>query len=712
MIARWLGPRVPVVLQLAASECGLACLAMTLTMHGRATTLAELREKAPPGRDGLNARDLLDCARVLGLRGRAVRVDVADLAKLPVGSVLHWAFNHFVVLERVRRDGRVDIVDPAVGEQTVSAAAVSNVFTGVALLFEPAEGFRRVEAPRDARRFLALLSGLHNVWGRIVVASVALNVVALLLPGITVAVIDRALPRGDRDAISVLTMLTVCLGGLYVVTALVRGHMLVALKARIDVRLATKVVERLFALPYSYFLRRQAGDVLARVSSTASIREFFSGALVGGILDALLATGFLVTLALVAPKMLPIAVGLGAVEGIAAWVSAQRQRRLLASELSVEAKLRSHQVECIVGIETVKLLGAEQSVRERWMDLALECVEMARARGRLAANVDALMGAIRMVTPALLLLMGARTVLAHEESLGEMLAACALVGAFLGRVAGVASTLAQIQFISVQMARLDDVIDAPTEARSPTRTAPAPIAGRVTLELVLFAYGTNDRPALSEVSLDVRAGEFLAVVGASGSGKSTLAMLLSGLHRPAHGAIRIDGKDLATYDDETLRRELGVVPQRPSLFAGTIRDNIAFGAPNVALDEIVAAATLAQIHEEIEAMPMGYDTPLADQGASLSGGQRQRIALARVLLRRPRVLVLDEATSALDPATEQRVKRALDGLACTRIVIAHRLSTVANADRIVVLDAGRLVEEGTHRALVERGGLYARQWAA
>jgi ATP-binding cassette, subfamily B, bacterial len=365
----------------------------------------------------------------------------------------------------------------------------------------------------------------------------------------------------------------------------------------------------------------------------------------------------------------------------------------------------------LAGIQTLKTLGSESRAVQQWSDLFVDELNVSIKRSNLEAIVGSIAHTIRRGSPLVVLGYGGHLVMAGEMSLGIMLALSALASGFLVPVATLVQTGSQLQLLGGYVTRLDDVLSCPREQASIGRPAPS-LRGRVAVDDLSFRYGPMSPLVLQEVSFEISPGELVAIVGPSGAGKSTIAALLAGLYHPTGGRVLYDGVDCAELDLRSLRTQLGVVNQSTHLFAGTIRDNIALSDPRASAPDIIRAAKLAHIHADISAMPLGYETRLSDQGGSLSGGQRQRLALARALLRAPAVLILDEATSALDAVNESKVHGALAAIECTRIVIAHRLSTIVGADRILVMHQGRVVEHGSHQALLGRGGAYAALVAA
>jgi ATP-binding cassette, subfamily B, bacterial len=701
------GRRIPLVQQLTATECGLACLAMVLGYYGKTVGREELRDVLHVGRDGTTARVLLNAARHLGLRGRGVKVELGGLSHLPEAAILHWEFNHFVVLERVTPDG-IDIVDPGSGRRRVSFEELGRAFTGVALLLEPSEQFQ----PSDGtvgRRDAGLAATLRESgsWGRILATSFFLQALTLALPLLTGAVVDRVVPRGDRH---MLLVLAGGLGGLVVfqlLSSLVRSHLLLEMRTLVDARLSLDFLEHMMGLPYAFFQRRSAGDLLMRLNSNVIIRQTLTSGVLSGLLDGALMLGYLALLFAASAWTGLLVLAFGALQ-VGVFVTTRKARRDANGALVArQALAEGYQVEMLAGVETLKATGAEARAQEQWSNLFVDVLNASLAEGRLTAAVDAASGTLRMAAPLVILIFGARQVLDGGLSLGAMLAVNSFAVGVFTPLAGLAATAVQFQLLGTYLDRIADVRQTPLEQPLESTRAAPQLAGKIELDHVSFRYGPLEPLVVDDVSVRVEPGQLVAIVGRSGSGKSTLASLLLGLYAPTSGRVLYDGLNLSELELRGVRRQLGIVTQRAYLFGSSVRANIALSDPDLPLETIVEAAKLAQIHDEIEQMPMGYETVLVDGGGSISGGQRQRIALARALVRRPSILLLDEATSALDVITERRVQAALEALRCTRVVIAHRLSTVARADRILVTDQGRLVQQGTHQELVREEGPYA-----
>lgn len=697
--------RVSVRFQLNATECGAACLAMLLSFHGRPTRVAEVRELTGVGRDGLNASTIIAAAGRYGLRMKAFALQPSDFDKVPMPAIVHWSFDHFVLVERWSPN-KVVIVDPASGRRTVTAQEFSNHFTGVVLAAEPAADFDR-QTTSATPQWLAYVRSLFSQPGvllQVLGASLVLQALGLAIPLLTKIVVDDVLASGQDKLLPVigLGLAIIVLGQM--LTAYLRSVLLLSLQVNVDRQLMQGFFSHLLALPYRFFEQRTAGDLMMRLSSNAQVREILTSQTISVVIDGSLMLVCLAFLLAQAPSFGAIVLAIAVVQGALLLGSRRAMHELTQRDLIAQSESQAYLVEALKGVATLKASGAEERALAHWSGLYADQLTASVRRGHLSATIDTMLTVLRVLTPLVLLWYGAQQVLDGEMSLGTMLALQALAASILTPLASLVANAQRLQMVGAHLDRLSDVLEATPE---PSGGTTLDVAGRVDAEQISFRYDDHSAPVLHDVSVTIEPGQKVALVGRSGSGKSTLAKLLLGLYEPTHGKVRFDGIALQELDRHSLRRQVGAVLQEPVLFSGSIRQNIAFNDPNICHEQVVEAARLAGIHDEIVSLPMGYDTWLAEGGGGLSGGQRQRLALARALVHRPAVLVLDEATSHLDTATEALVEQHLRDLDCTRIVIAHRLSTVRDADLILVMDEGQIVERGTHDELIGRGGMYA-----
>jgi ATP-binding cassette, subfamily B, bacterial len=698
--------RIPFVQQLEAADCGAACLAMVLASFGKTVSLDEVRAVVGSNR-GTDALEIVRGSARFGLRGRGIQLDIGDLHHLSSGAILHWSFNHFVVLERVKRTG-VDIVDPAFGRRHIPMDKFRREFTGIALEFEPEETFQPTPPGRSKTwRYLVQLGAQRSLIARVVIMSVALRVLALALPVLTAMVVDRVVPRSDYSLLLVIGTGLGAVLAFQTLATLIRAHLLIELRTRMDTKMTLGFLAHMMALPYAYFSRRSAGDLQLRVQSNTQIRELLTSSLLSTLLDGGLAVAYLVLLFALSSTLGLVTLLTGGLQIIVLMVSRRRYAQLTAQDLESQARAQSYLVQMLVGIETLKVAGAEDRALDQWANLYVDELNVSLSRARLTAAAETVNGLLQAAAPLVLLIAGAMLVIDGKLSLGTMLATTAVATGFLTPLSSLVTSWLQLQMLGSYIDRIDDVMSAEPEQRRGQTITPPRLSGAIEVDRVSFRYGQTDPLVVRDVSLKIAPGSTVAIVGRSGSGKSTLAALLLGLHKPTEGKINYDGYDLAELDHKLLRQQLGMVPQHPFIFAGPIRANIALVDPDIAFERVVAAARKASVDADIRSLPMGYQTIVADGGSTLSGGQRQRIALARALLHEPAILLLDEATSSLDTTTERAVMENLRDLRATRIVIAHRLSTIVKSDKIIVMEDGRVVETGSHDQLLAARGAYA-----
>jgi ATP-binding cassette, subfamily B, bacterial len=702
--------QVPVQLQSQASDCGPVSLMMALLHHGIQVNLEQLRQDTGCGRDGVSARSLLAAARGYGLPGRGVRTSLEGLRRLPPGSILFWKFNHFVVLERATRE-HADIVDPAYGRRRLRTADVGRLFTGVVLEFDaplhPVSRSCSAEAPRSPWRHLAYFFPRSKKWVSLTAISLAILVFGLLAPLSSSYVVNHHGLGGELTPVQ--ATLALALSALsFFLLQLVRGIGILALQTAAEKRMTLGIFNRLLALPYGFFARRTPGDLALRVRTSTSVRSVLSVSVLSAAFDGVLVSCYLAAFFLIDLQVALWVALLAAAEIGLLLLAWRAQVYLAANELECQAQSNSGLMELLDGIGTVKAGGLDEVMGGRWSHSLMDEINAGMRRRRHFALFSSLVAAIQFVAPLLVLVTSAFKVSAGQLSLGEMTAVTTLSMGVFTPLTGLVTAGFQVAMLKAPLTRLGDILEA--EPDEPERMAKSRLGAEADLAIkgVRFQYPGATTPTLADIDLTVSAGNFVALMGPSGCGKSTLALILSGLYRPSAGQVLVGGKALDDIDRARLRRSISFVNQNARIFAGSIRDNITMGAAGEDgyTCDYVRAATIAQIHDEIAAMPMGYETLLGPGGSGLSGGQCQRIALARALVRRPQILILDEATSALDQITEKKVISSIRELDCTLLLITHRLATAADADEICIISDGKIVRRAGHDLLSAHPGQY------
>ncbi|ODT65473.1 MAG: NHLP family bacteriocin export ABC transporter peptidase/permease/ATPase subunit [Pelagibacterium sp. SCN 63-23] len=695
---------VPSVLQIEQTECGAASLAMILAHHGRWITLEEMRERTGVSRDGTKASNLLKAARSYGLSAKGFRKEADRLAEVPWPAILHWNFNHFVVLEGIV-NGKVYINDPAIGRRTLSFAELSEAFTGVVLAFEKGPDFHRSRRPASSIELIReRLRGSRLGLVLVVLATLLLIVPGLALPAFSRIFIDEIVVAGRQDWFASFALALAFVAALQGLLTAFQQTMLVRLETRLAIGPAADMVRRLLSLPASFFLQRHPGEIVNRVEANERVAQLLSGALATNMFNLLTVLAY-AALMLVVDPVLAIAAFLaqGLLVVLVRW-SAERQvdaARRLSTEMG---RLVSVTLSAVQGIETVRATNREHHVFRRWAGHQARLLSIRTALARTDVVVSVLPALLAVLTNIMVLGLGSARVMAGELTLGGLLAFQALTLSFTAPLFGLVALVGEIQTIRADLARIGDVLRAKPlvvgAQRQQVENALLEVSG------LSFGYNPLDPPLLDNISLSVVPGRRVAIVGGSGSGKSTLGRVIAGLHAPWAGQVTMAGHDLTAFEPRQRAELIGYVDQDVYLFEGSIRTNLSLWNPE--LDDAVLLAALddAGMANDIAARRGGLDAIVTEGGGNFSGGQRQRLELARALVNSPGLLILDEATSALDPLAEAHVNARLKarGMAC--LIIAHRLSSIRDCDEIIVMKAGRIVERGTHQALMQAKGEY------
>jgi ATP-binding cassette subfamily B protein len=705
--------RVPFVRQIDEMDCGAACLAMVCRHFGRAVALSRIRDLTHTSTHGVSLKALCHAGTALGLAARAVKAPAARLGEMPLPAIVHWEGNHWAVLYDVGPRS-VRLADPGVGLRTLTRAEFEAAWTGYAALFDYTLALEDAPVGEAGLGWITAFLRPHlGLVGKAVALSAMVSVLGMCFPIFTQLIVDRAIVDAN---LSLLRTVVVAMSAVIAITigaTLVERYLLSFVAVRFDATTLDFLTRKLLALPLSYFLARRTGDIQRRLASMARVRQFVVEAGVGGI-AAVAELSMALTLMFVYSARLAGVFLLSAPLYVLLMRFSARRLGPLFGELEASfARYASHQIDAIKGIETVKAAGAEAALRGAMIE---ELHALARRQFRADFTMMSYDGAVRvvmLVSTAAFLWVGAREVIDGHLTLGSLVAFNSLVALAHGPIGVGLRTWDDLQIVKVLLQRLRDVFDQePEQGAARDHLVPVrSLTGAIHVEGLGFSFdGPGGHPILADISLDVAPGMRVAIVGRSGSGKSTLVKCLVGLLEATAGAVSYDGVDLRRLDHHALRRHVGMVLQDDHLFNDTIARNIALGDEEPDLEQVAWAAHVSGADAVVARFPLGYDTRVGESGLCLSGGQRQRVAIARALYRRPAVLLLDEALGALDGEAELAVKEGLDAalVGCTRFTIAHRLSTVRDADLIVVLDGGRVVEQGTHAELLARRGLYHR----
>ena len=708
--------RTPTVLQMEAVECGAAALGIVLAHFGRWVPLEELRIACGVSRDGSKASNMVKAARQYGLEAKGFKKEPQALRTTRTPAILHWNFNHFVVLEGFGKKGNVHLNDPATGPRMVSEEELDQAFTGVILTFQPGPQFeKRGAAPRLIPALRSRLSGARAALGFVLLAGLALVIPGLVIPVFSKVFIDSVLLETRRDW---LPPLLLGMGFAALMTAgltWLQQTYLLRLETRMAVGASSRFLWHVLRLPTEFFSQRYAGDISSRVAINDRVAQLLSRDLATNAVGTLMIVFFAAVL--IQYDVVLTLVGIAVVSlnvAVLRWVARRRVdgNRRLAQD---QGKLLGTAIGGLQTIETLKATGGESDLFTRWAGYQAKVVNGRQDLERYTQILDAFPALLTAVNTALILGIGGLRVMNGVMSLGGLVSFQLLMAAFITPVNRLVSLGGKLQMVEGDMNRLDDVLRYridPAAGRgseeAPPPDAPAKLAGHLELRGVSFGYSRLDPPLIEGLSLTLKPGSRVALVGGSGSGKSTIARLIAGLYQPWEGEILFDGRRRSEIRPEVMTNSLAAVDQSVFLFEGSVRENLTLWDSTIPLPEVVAAAKDARIHEEVAARPGGYESPVEEAGANWSGGQRQRLEIARALVGRPAILVLDEATSALDPTTESRIDQSLRRRGCTCVIIAHRLSTIRDADEIIVLERGKVAQRGTHDELKGIDGPYAR----
>ena len=689
---------------------GLRCLALLLGFHQIASDVSQLRHAAGADADP-EPQALVRLARRMGARARLTRGRLDRLAATPLPAIAFAPDGEAFLLASVR-EGEALVQHPGRAPETIALEVLAARWTGELVLVTTRAEVGGASS-FDITWFIPALVKYRGLLGEVLLASFVLQLFALATPLIFQVVIDKVLVH---KGLTTLDVLAIGLGSIAVFDAVLSGlraYVFTHTTNRVDVELGAKLYRHLLALPLAYFESRRVGDSVARVRELDTIREFLTSSSVTLLIDLLFTTLFLGVMWFYSKLLLLIVLVAIAAYIVICVLITPALRRRIDERFRRGAESQAFLVESVTGVQTLKAAAVEPQMQSRWERLLAGYVRSSFKAARLNIIGGQAIQLVSKLSTAAILFFGARLAVTGKLTVGELVAFNMLAGRVADPVLRLASLWQQFQEARVGLNRLGDILNTPTEVEfSPSRSALPQVRGAVRFDDVTFRYRPGGREALRRVSLEVAPGEVLGIVGPSGSGKSTLTKLAQRLYVPEGGRVLVDGVDLALVDPSWLRRQIGVVLQENLLFNRTVRENIALADPALPMEAVMAAASMAGAHAFILELSEGYDTLIEERGANLSGGQRQRIAIARALITNPRILILDEATSALDAESEAVIQTNMRTIARGRtvMIIAHRLSALRIASRIITLENGTVVEEGDHESLMASNGRYSQLW--
>jgi ATP-binding cassette, subfamily B, bacterial CvaB/MchF/RaxB len=686
--------RVPMLLQTEAAECALACLAMVVGAHGHRTDLATLRQRFSLSLKGATMADLVRMAGELHFNPRALRVEPPQLEQLALPCVLHWDLNHFVVLTEVRGSS-VTLHDPARGVRHMKQDELSQHFTGVALELTPAADF----APKVERQAVKLkhligpVRGLKRSVAQILLLALALEAFVLGSPFLLQWVVDDVVVSNDRDLLLTLGIGFGLLVLLQVVAAALRSWAVLHLSATLNLQWLGNVFSHLMRLPVAWFEKRHAGDVWSRFAAVQTMQKTLTTHFVEALLDGLLVVATLAMMAFYSLTLTAIVLAAVGAYALLRWAFFGPLRQATEETLVHEAQQASHFLESLRAVQSIKLFNRQADRQARFMNRVVDAMNAGIATRKLELMFSVLHRFLFGLERVAVVWVGALLVMDQKLSVGMLFAFVAFKEQFAQRISALIDKSVELRMLRLQGERLADIVLAAPEDMGLQRLAERSPEARIDVRGVTFRYADNEADVLQGLSLSIEPGESVAIVGPSGGGKTTLLKLMLGIHAPQNGEVRVGGLPLAQLGLAQWRAMVGTVMQDDALLTGSVIDNISFFDASPDVEWVMECARLAAVHDEIEAMPMGYHTLIGDMGASLSGGQKQRLLLARALYKRPQVLLLDEATSALDVERERVVNQNIRKLNLTRVIVAHRPETIASASRVVVLNEGRVTQD-------------------
>ncbi|MFO7860231.1 MAG: type I secretion system permease/ATPase [Desulfosalsimonas sp.] len=690
---------------------GLSALITIARLHRVAADPAQLQHQFGRMHGVFNEKDIIRAARHIQLTARSFTADWDKLQKIALPAIIKSCDNEFLLLAKINEEKALVHHTGEPGPKLMPKAEFLSVWSERVILVTKRSFLPAKNSRFDISWFIPAILKYKHLLRDVIIASFFIQVFALITPMFFQVMIDKVLVHKGLTTLDVLAFGLIVISIFDVLLNGLRNYVFTHTTNRVDVTLGSQLFDHLVHLPIAYFMTRQVGNTVARVREMDTIRNFITSSALTLVIDLFFTIVFFVVMYFYSPTLTWIVMGsIPFYIALSVYITPILRRRL-DEKFKRGAENQAFLTESIHGIETVKAMAVEPQMQRRWEDNLAAYVAASFKANNLGNIASQAAQFINKIVTVLILWVGASLVMTNKLSIGQLIAFNMIAGRISGPILKIVQLWQDFQQAGISIQRLGDILNTPTEpGHNPNRTTLPKIKGDIRFDNISFRYGPDQPYVLNRLCLDVKAGEVIGIVGRSGSGKSTLTKLIQRLYVPEAGRVMVDGIDLAQMEPAWLRRQIGVVLQESRLFDGSVRENIAFVDPGLPMDDVVKAAKVAGAHEFIVELSEGYDTRVGEQGSSLSGGQKQRIAIARALITNPRILIFDEATSALDYESERFIQESMGTICAGRTVfiIAHRLTTVRQADRIIVVKQGRIIETGDHDQLMAGQGYYAR----
>lgn len=679
--------RVPMIFQTESAECGLICLTMISAYYGKNIDVTTLRQEFNISSRGTKLSGLIALSQQFGLSTRALSLDMDELCALKLPCILHWEFNHFVVLVSIRKN-MVVLHDPALGRRVVRLIEVSEKFTGVALEVWPDSTFEATSTRSmlSLRSLIGSIKGLKRALGKIFCLSLVIETINMLMPVGTQLVMDHAIPAGEKGLLTLICISLMFLIILRAAVSMLRAWSSLFMSTLINVQWQSGLFNHLLRLPISFFERRRMGDILSRFGSLEKMQEAFTASLVGALMDSIMVIGVLIMMILYGGHLTWYVIGFTMIYIFIRLLTYSTYRQLSEENLIKGARVESYFMETLYSIATVKMQGLVERRCMHWLNLEIDAINSSIKVRKMEFLFGGFNSFINALDQVIILWLGVNLVISNDITLGMFIAFGAFRDQFTNRMSSLIDFVLQFRMLNLHNQRISDIALQPNELIKPTCSTFSPMQP-VSLEArnLSYRYDCQSSPVFYGLNLHIKPGESVAITGSSGTGKTTLMKVLCGLFEPEVGQVLVDDVDVKNLGANNYRKTIGCVMQDDKLLSGTIRENICNFDECYDEEWMIHCAKASYIHDVIMQLPMRYDSIIGEIGEGLSGGQKQRIYIARALYRKPGILFMDEATSSLDHESEGYINRAIKALNITRVIIAHRESTIASADRMILL---------------------------